>query len=281
MIMVNRFLCVFTLTLWLPLAGVLAQDASNAKDNFTSAGTGIVLPARSWDISAEVSNKISKLHFIEGQFVKKGDLLVEFDRAFKELEVRLANTALAQARAGLAKAKEKLARKEKLSESAVSVAELRDAVLDASIAEAEAEKAAIQLKMAELILSVQELHAPFDGQMTAPRYRENANVDVKDGHEIATLIQLDPVHVRIQGNYERLFARLSDGQSEADLLGRITLVLELPNGTRYSHAGRLLTSAFKFNPDTGLGTVIGEFPNPEHILRPGLKVKVSGYERRN
>ena len=280
MIMVNRFLCVFTAALWLPLAGVLAQEYPKPQVAFTSAGTGIVLPARSWDISAEVSNKISKLHFIEGQFVKKGDLLVEFDRAFKLFEVRLAKTALAQAKAELAKAKEKLARKEKLSESAVTVAELRDAVLDASIAEAEAEKAAIQLKMADMILSVQELHAPFDGQMTAPRYRENANVDVKDGHEIATLIQLDPVHVRIQGNYERLFAQLSGGQSEADLLGRIALVLELPNGTRYSHAGRLLTSAFKFNPDTGLGTVIGEFPNPEHILRPGLRVKVSGYERR-
>ena len=281
MIMVNRFLCVFTVVLWLPFAGVLAQEVSNAKDNFTSSGTGIVLPARSWDISAEVSNKINKLHFIEGQFVKKGDLLVEFDRAFKLFEVRLAKTALAQAKAELAKAKEKLARKEKLSESAVSVAELRDAVLDASIAEAEAEKAAIQLKMAELILSVQELHAPFDGQMTAPRYRENANVDVAEGHEIATLIQLDPIHVRIEGKYERLFDRLSAGQSEAKVLGRMTLVLELPTGTRYSHTGRLLTSAFQFNPDTGLGTVIGEFPNPAHILRPGLKVKVSGYERSN
>ncbi len=281
MIMVNRFLCVFTVALWLPFFGVLAQDASNAKDNFTSAGTGIVLPARSWDISAEVSNKINKLHFIEGQFVKKGDLLVEFDRAFKELEVRLANAALAQAKAQLAKANENLARKEKLSEGVVSEADLRDALLDATIAEAEAETAGIQLQKAEIILSVQKLYAPFDGQMTAPRYRENANVDVAEGHEIATLIQLDPIHVRIAGKYERLFDRLSAGQSEAEELSRITLVLELPNGTRYLHAGRLLTSAFKFDPDTGLGTVIGEFPNPEHILRPGLKVKVNGYERRD
>ena len=65
-----------------------------------------------------------------------------------------------------------------------------------------------------------------------------------------------------------------------EVLGRITLALELPNGTRYSSAGRLLTSAFKFDPETGLGTVIGEFPNPKHILRPGLKVSVNAYERR-
>ena len=280
MIMFSRFLCIFSVALWLPVAGLLAQDASNTAGSFTSAGTGIVIPARSWDISAEVSNKINKLHFIEGQFVKKGDLLVGFDQAFKTFDVQIAKTALARAKANLAKANENLARKQKLSEGVVSEADLRDAMLDAKIAETEAEKAAIQLKMAKLILSVQKLHAPFDGQMTAPRYRENANVDVKEGHEIATLIQLDPVHIRMEGNYERLFTRLSAGQSEADLLGRITLVLELPNGTRYSHTGRLLTSAFRFDPDTGLGTVIGEFPNPEHILRPGLKVKVSGYERR-
>lgn len=280
MIRLKRAIWGPVFALGLSVASAMAQQMPNAQGGFTSAGIGIVLPARSWDISAEVSNKINKIHFIEGQFVKKGDLLVEFDRAFKLLEVRLAKTALAQAKAGLAKARENLARKEKLSDSAISVAELRDAMLDATIAETEAEKATIQLQMAELILSVQELRAPFDGQMTAPRYRENANVDVKDGHEIATLIQLDPVHIRIQGNYERLFAQLSAGESEADLLGRITLVLELPNGTRYSDTGRLLTSAFKFDPDTGLGTVIGEFPNPEHILRPGLKVKVSGYERR-
>jgi membrane fusion protein (multidrug efflux system) len=281
MTILERTIWLVFLAFGMSVAGATAQENPKPQVTFTSAGTGIVRPARSWDISAEVSNKINKLHFIEGQFVKKGDLLVEFDRAFKVLEVRLAKTGLAQAKAGLAKAKEKLARKQKLSESAVSVAELRDAVLDATIAETEAEKAAIQLKKAELILSVQEMHAPFDGQMTAPRYRENANVDVAEGHEIATLIQLDPIHVRIEGKYERLFDRLSAGQSEAEVLGRMTLVLELPTGTRYSHTGRLLTSAFQFNPDTGLGTVIGEFPNPAHILRPGLKVKVSGYERSN
>jgi RND family efflux transporter MFP subunit len=281
MISLKRAIFGLIFALGLSVASAMAQQMSNAHGSFTAAGIGIVLPARSWDISAEVSNKINKLHFIEGQFVKKGDLLVEFDRAFKLLEVRLAKTALAQARADLAKAKEKLARKEKLSESAVSVAELRDAVLDSTIAETVAEKAAIQLEMAELILSAQKLYAPFDGQMTAPRYRDNANVDVAEGHEIATLIQLDPIHVRIEGKYERLFDRLSAGQSEAEVLGRMTLVLQLPNGTRCSHNGRLLTSAFKFNPDTGLGTVIGEFPNPAHILRPGLKVKVSGYERSN
>ena len=262
------------------LGGAMAQEASNAHGNFTASGTGIVIPARSWDISAEASNKISKLFFIEGQFVEKGDLLVEFDRAFKALDVRLAKTALARAKASLAKANENLGRKEKLSEGVVSEADLRDAMLDATIAETEAETAAIQLQKAELVLSVQKLHAPFDGQMTAPRYRENANVDVAEGHEIATLLQLDPIHVRIEGKYERLFDRLAAGQSEAEVLGRITLVLELPNGTRYSNTGRLLTSAFKFDPETGLGTVIGEFPNPKHILRPGLKVSVNAYERR-
>ncbi len=45
--------------------------------------------ARSYDISTEVSNKTNRLRFVQGQFVKRGDLLVEFDTGFKKLEVEL------------------------------------------------------------------------------------------------------------------------------------------------------------------------------------------------
>jgi hypothetical protein len=59
----------------------------------------------------------------------------------------------------------------------------------------------------------------------------------------------------------------------------ITLVIELPHGTEYPHTGRLLTTAFSYETETGIGTGIAEFPNPERVLRPGLKVKVTSYEK--
>jgi multidrug efflux pump subunit AcrA (membrane-fusion protein) len=63
----------------------------------TSTVEGVVVPARAWDVSAEISNKIGGLHFIEGQIVAEGDLLVEFDTGFKLLELDLAEARLAEA----------------------------------------------------------------------------------------------------------------------------------------------------------------------------------------
>ena len=56
----------------------LAQDRDVGE--FSAEGNGIVVPARSWDVSAAAENQIDTVHFIEGQIVKEGDLLVTFDQ---------------------------------------------------------------------------------------------------------------------------------------------------------------------------------------------------------
>ena len=52
----------------LPVSVAWAQDAMAKSDRELTAD-GVVVAARSWDISAEVSNKISRIHFITGQIV--------------------------------------------------------------------------------------------------------------------------------------------------------------------------------------------------------------------
>ncbi|RBW49595.1 hypothetical protein DS909_22140 [Phaeobacter gallaeciensis] len=54
--------------------------------------------------------------------------------------------------------------------------------------------------------------------------------------------------------------------------------LELPDGSDYSHMGKMLTTSFGYDSETGLGTGIAEFPNPDLILRPGIKVGISSYD---
>jgi multidrug efflux pump subunit AcrA (membrane-fusion protein) len=115
--------------------------------------------------------------------------------------------------------------------------------------------------------------------VSAPLYRDNANVDPARDTEIATLVQLDPINVRAEAKYQRAQIRVKDGQTDSEVLERLTLTLELPDGTMYPHRGRLLTVPYKFDSETGIGTVIAQFPNPNLLLRPGLKVKVTSYER--
>jgi RND family efflux transporter MFP subunit len=239
---------------------------------------GVVVAARSWDISAEVSNKISRIHFTTGQLVEKGDLLVEFDTAFKRFDVELAKAELAKATAHMASANEALEMQEKLKQSAVvSDAAYNAAKHAAEIATAEHRAASIHLEMAEVILSVQKLYAPFDGQMSAARFRENANVDISDSAEIATLVQLDPIHVQFEVPYDRVFARMRSGETEAEIAAGQIVVLTLPKGARYEHEGKLISGAFEINPEAGTQLVLVEFPNPDRILRPGLKVSGTGH----
>ncbi len=257
----------------------LAYSTAHSQ-SVTSTVEGTVVPARSWDVSAEVSNKISKLHFIEGQIVSKGDLLVEFDSGFKKLELELAEAQLAKAAVALEEAKSVLTRKEELRQkNAVSEADYSDALFAVRSAAADHQALKVRRDMAEQILMVQKLYAPFDGQMSAPRYRENANVNIEHSREIATIVQLDPVHVRAPVPIERVLYRLQAARSEAEVAAAITVKLTLPDGMEYPHAGRIVSASYGLDESSQGAAVIVEFPNPEKVLRPGMKVVATGYEK--
>jgi hypothetical protein len=57
------------------------------------------------------------------------------------------------------------------------------------------------------------------------------------------------------------------------------VVLTLPNGSTYEHEGKLISGGFDINPQTGEQSVLVVFPNPKRILRLGLKVVGTGYEK--
>jgi len=40
----------------------------------------------------------------------------------------------------------------------------------------------------------------------------------------------------------------------------------------------MLTTSFGYDAETGLGTGIAEFPNPDLILRPGVKVRIMSHD---
>jgi multidrug efflux pump subunit AcrA (membrane-fusion protein) len=268
------------------LAGVvfafapIAQTQSEELGEFSATGNGIVVPARSWDVSAAAENQIDTIHFIEGQIVDEGDLLVTFDRVFKQWNARIAEIEHLHAEAELELARQDLARKEKLSDSVVPEVERIELRMKVKIAEGNAEAAKLNAEKAKAISDLQLIHAPFAGQMSAPRFRDNANV-VADSPEIGTLYQLDPINVRVEGTYERHQARILAGETQESVMKGLTLVLELPGGAEYPHRGRLISTPFEFDPETGIGYSIASFPNPEFLLRPGMKVQVTSYEKEN
>jgi RND family efflux transporter MFP subunit len=209
--------------------------------------------------------------------VKKGDVLVEMDKLITTLDLELAEVAVLRAKAAFALTEETLQRQTKLKDRDIaSVAKFRDAEITAELARVDLLDAEVKLKKAKAFLQVQTIYAPFDGQMSALRYRDNANVDIADGTEISTLVQLDPIHVLGQEPFtgSTLDRLKAEKETFEDLIQKYRAQLILPNGEVYPHEGRGISIAFDIDSETGLISFLLEFPNPRTILRPGLKVKI-------
>ncbi len=177
---------------------------------------GVVVEARIYDISPKQKNQIARLHFRRGQVVKKGDLLVEFDTADKRLNVDHAKADHDLANAELSLKQDQFSRAKSLkAKDVVSSARFREAELELQMAMAKREIARVELVRAKMVLREQSIYAPFDGQMSAPRFAENANVEVRAGQEIAKIVQLDPIHVRYFVPYDYFFELKKEEGSEA------------------------------------------------------------------
>ncbi|MXN67228.1 efflux RND transporter periplasmic adaptor subunit [Stappia sp. GBMRC 2046] len=234
---------------------------------------GVVEIAHAFDITPAADNKILRLNFIEGQLVDKGDLLVEFDPRFISLDADYAAAAENKAKAQLSLARDKLERLERLKENnTISVADYLTAVHDMQVAEADLELARITRRRAEILLEDQKLYAPFSGQMSSPKANEGADVEVGEDSAIGTIYRLDPINVRFDFPVAMLISRMQSGAIDREILKKLRIELQLPDGSIYEHTGRALSARPYINEATQMGTIIAQFPNPNYILRPGLRV---------
>jgi membrane fusion protein, multidrug efflux system len=115
-------------------------------------------------VKAQVAGEITRVHFKEGEAVKKGDLLFTIDPASLEAEVRLAEANLAKDRAQLENARKQLARYTSVVSKGYVSAEEYDKVLTnekALEATVRADEAA--LERAKIELKYCYIRSPLDG----------------------------------------------------------------------------------------------------------------------
>lgn len=146
-------------------------------------------------IESQVAGIVSAVHYTQGQFVKKGDLLVSLDdRPFvAALEVARANLAKDRANAQLASVEAE--RYEKLFQSGVVPKEQ----LDQQMASAAAQKSAVQadeaaVKTAELNVSYCSIYAPIDGQTGSQLVYPGTVVKANDVPVLVVINQISPIY---------------------------------------------------------------------------------------
>jgi membrane fusion protein (multidrug efflux system) len=78
---------------------------------------------------------------------------------------------------------------------------------------------------------------------------------------------------------EQEYVRMSDGGGPGSVdwlthASQIPLHLTLADGSAYPHPGRIIFTDRQVSTETGTIQIVGEFPNPKNLLRPGQYARI-------
>ena len=275
--MMKRLLFSLLVLLISALTGPVQLRAESIGADGVAEYDGVVVAAREAAITPLVEGWLNTIEFVPGEFVEEGQILFRFNTIPQQHRIAITEAKIATAKAQLALADVELQR--------VSLLERRDVVATAKLQEAQAKheiakQAIIQLEQTlaldKIVLKHLTRRAPISGIISAPRVQVNGYHAPKYNDDIllATITQLDPIQVRGEAPYEIFAERRSILKTDAATVSGLEVQLVLPDGTIYPHNGKYVSGGYEFDVKTQKLSVWAEFPNPDHFLRPGLKLRV-------
>lgn len=229
------------------------------------------------EIRARIDGYLDEIAYEEGAFVEEGDVLFRIDPAPFESRLRAAEAELAQQQARLDNAEALLARIEPLAEmDAVAEKELDDARGRVSEAAAAVEAASAGVYDAQLNLGYATITSPSRGLTSSAAQREGAYISGLAG-SLTYVARIDPIWVEFTVSETQLLRSgraVAEGKLREPDAGQYEVTLELADGTRYPHTGRISFADASVSTSTGSMMIRAELPNPEELLRPGQYVRV-------
>ena len=193
----------------------------------------------------EVSGRISRLGFTDGQLVKRGQLLVQLDDTLQQAQLKQAEAQASIARTNLQRSRE-LQAQSFVSQSAVDQNAAAMQVAEAQVALAQAQAQRMRVL------------APFNG--TAGLRLVDVGDYVKDGADIANLEDLSALTVQF-ALPERYVGRLRAGQP-------VDLTVDALPGRSFK--GRVLALDSQVDTNGRAVQVLAQVANPGSVLRPGM-----------
>jgi membrane fusion protein (multidrug efflux system) len=232
---------------------------------------GSTLGSEDIEIRPRVEGYLVSMDFIEGSFVRKGQLLYRIDPQPLEAALAEAKADLATAQARLDKTKNDVARYRPLAkQQAVSQQELDNALSAQEAAEAQVAANNAKIAKAKLDLAYTSVTSPIDGLIGTTQKKVGSLVSRGESTPLTTVSQINPILFRCaiaESEYLRLTRRNQQSGKPAERQTNVELILA--DGTIFPHRGRL--DAIERAVDASTGTLTGQFrfPNPEQLLRPG------------
>ncbi len=243
------------------------------------------------DVRAQVTGYLVEQAYVEGSFVKKGQLLFQIDPRPFQAALDQAEAQLMQAQAQLANAEatqlqaelnvnkyaplaaEQAATRQDLDNAVQTHVAAKATVLNTKAAIRAAEAA---VQSAQINLDFTRLAAPIDGIAGQAQLQVGALVNTGSA-AVTTVSTVDPIKVFFTVSEQEYLAFNRQYPTEASREAeekRTPLELILADGTTYAKEGKIYFADRAVNQRTGAIRIAGLFPNPGNILRPGQYARV-------
>ncbi|MDN8617748.1 efflux RND transporter periplasmic adaptor subunit [Variovorax ginsengisoli] len=230
-------------------------------------------------VRARVDGIVLKREFEEGSDVKANQLLYRIDPAPYRAALDSAQASLQNAQARLVSATALAQRDRQLiAANAVSKQDLDNAVAAQGEAEAMVASGKAAVETARINLGYTDVVSPISGRVGISQVTQGAYVQAAAATLLSTVQQLDPIYVDLnrsslaglQWRRDIVSGTLRVGGPDA---AKVQLTLE--DGSQYPLAGKLEFTDVTVDSGTGSVTVRAVFPNPDHVLLPGMFVRAS------
>ena len=246
------------------------------REVYTTALAGRIASFQVAEVRPQVGGILQQRLFTEGADVKAGQALYQIDPATYEAALDSAQAALMKAEVNVTPARLKAERfRELLAIKAVSKQEYDDAQAAFKQAEADVAVNRAAVKTARINLEYTKVRSPISGRIGKSAFTPGALVTANQAQALTSVRQLDPVYVDITQSSQdllRLRAQFTNGELRS-AAEEAPVRLKLENGAMYPHEGRLQFTDVSVDESTGMVSLRALFPNPEHILLPGMYVR--------
>jgi RND family efflux transporter MFP subunit len=238
--------------------------------------TGQFEARESVEVRPRVSGYLESINFIDGQLVKKGDLLFVIEPRPFELAFETAKAQQAQAEAQLELAKAQLARTAQLRKNDYATQETYDERLaQVNIATASRDAAIAAVNQAQLNLDYTRVTAPVSGRMG--RHEVSVGNLIMGGTGgsttlLTTIVSLDPIWLSFfvsEGDgmtYKRL---VQQGEIKSPRDTSVEVQGQLMDEKTWTLKGSIDFVDNQYDRNSGTIRVRASFPNPNLFITPG------------
>lgn len=232
------------------------------------------------DLVARIDGYLQKKHFVEGDYVKKGQLLITIEPAQYLNNLNKAKADLESAKAALYKASRDYERgAELVKKDFISKSTYDGLKADKDSASARVKAATSALAEAQRNYGYTQIKSPVDGKIGSLNIQEGNYVTISSG-TLATVTKTNPIYVKYS-----IDSKQFDTLRNTDFIPKkggepIKVEVILSSGKTYPVYGVQDFWDNQISSTTGTLDFRATFNNDDHILIPGDFVKVKVYSNK-